>query len=338
MSWREEVHMAQTSHVDEVRRQGKGAVVGAFWQEIRGLRRQRWGNPLGYLFVGPGVLLYFVFAAYPIVRGLIMAFQDYRFLIPASRNPLVSFNGLDNWIELARDQLWWHSFKVALVFTLGTFPANLMLGLAAAVLISALPNSFWQVFTRVVVYLPVIVPISVAMLMWGAIYDPDVGYLSYFVTRVIPLAQNPPRWLGFGWALPSMMVAVVWTEFGYNAILFLVGIYGINRELYEAASIDGANALNRFRHVTLPALKPTFTLIFVLSAGVVSATVPMMILTGGGPAQETLTAGLYLYRQAFSTEYSDMRMGYAATMNLVLGLIHIVLAGIVFKTMGTERN
>ena len=101
--------------------------------------------------------------------------------------------------------------------------------------------------------------------------------------------------------------------------------------------MDGANAWGRFRHITLPGLKPTFTLIFVLSAGIVSATVPMMILTNGGPAEETLTTGLYLYRQAFSTEYSDMRMGYAAAMNLLLGLIHSVLAGIVFKVMGTER-
>jgi ABC-type sugar transport system permease subunit len=90
--------------------------------------------------------------------------------------------------------------------------------------------------------------------------------------------------------------------------------------------------------VTLPALKPTFTLIFVLSAGIVSATVPMMILTNGGLANETLTAGLYSYRTAFSTQYSDMRMGYSAAMNLVLGLIHVVLASIVFRVMGTERN
>ncbi|MBC7236982.1 MAG: sugar ABC transporter permease [Chloroflexi bacterium] len=330
--------MAEVSRVDKVRRQGRGAVVGALWAEIRALRQQSWGNPLGYIFVGPGVLLYFVFAAYPIVRGLIMAFQDYRFLIPETRNPLVSFNGLANWIELAQDPRWWHSFKVALVFTLGTFPANVILGLAAAVLIASIPSPFWTTVARTVVYMPVIVPISVAMLAWGMIYDQDVGYLSYFVTKVIPLTDSPPKWLGFGWALPATMVAWVWTQFGYNTILFLVGIYGINRELYEAASIDGANAWNRFRHVTLPALKPTFTLIFVLNAGIVSATVPMMILTKGGPAEETLTAGLYLYRQAFSTEYSDMRMGYAAAMNLVLGLIHVALASIVFKIMGTERN
>ena len=330
--------MAEVNRVDQVRNQGRGAVLRAIVDELRALRSEGWGNPLGYLFIGPGVLLYFLFAAYPIVRGLAMAFQDYRFLIPSSRSFFASFNGLDNWIELAGDPTWWHSFRVALLFTLGTLPSNIILGLAIAVLISSIPNERLTVFTRVAVYLPVIVPVSVAMLMWGMIYDQDVGYLSYIVTKVIPIYDMPPKWLGFGWALPAIMVAWVWTQFGYNTILFLVGIYGINRELYEAASIDGANAFDRFRHVTLPSLKPTFTLIIVLSAGIVSATVPMMILTGGGPANETLTAGLYLYRQAFSTEYSDMRMGYAASMNLVLGLIHVVLAGIVFRVMGTERK
>ncbi len=330
--------MAQASRVDQVRQQGKAAVLAAFWQEMLNLRRGSWGNPAGYLFIAPGVLLYFLFSAYPILRGIVMTFQDYRFLIPESRNPFVSFNGFANFVELMDDPLWWHSFKVALVFTLGTFPAEVIVGLLVAVLIATVPNDTWATMTRVVAYLPVILPISVAMLMWGMIYDQDTGYLSYFVVQVLHLVDSPPRWLGFGLALPSMMVAWIWCRFGYNTILFLVGIYGINRELYEAAGIDGANAFNRFRYVTLPALKPTFTLIFVLSAGIVSATVPMMILTNGGPANETLTAGLYGYRTAFSTQYGDMRMGYSAAMNLVLGLIHVVLAGIVFRVMGTERN
>ena len=329
--------MTGVSRADEVRRQGRRAVIREMWREIKGLRGQGWGNPIGYLFVGPGVLLYFVFAAYPILRGLVMAFQDYRFLIPETRSPFNSFNGLDNWIEMLHDKTFLHSFKVAATFTLGTFPTNIILSLACAVLIASIPRDVFAMISRVIVYLPVILPMSVAMLIWGMMLDQNIGYLAALVTDIIPIVEVSPRWLGFGWALPSMMLAWVWKGFGYNTILFLVGIYGINRELYEAAAIDGANAWNRFWHVTLPGLKPTFTLIFVLSAGIVSATVPMMILTGGGPAEETLTTGLYLYHQAFSTQYSDMRMGYAATMNLVLGLIHTVLAGIVFKVMGTER-
>lgn len=292
----------------------------------------------GYLFVGPAVLLYLVFSVYPVLRGILMAFQDYRFLKPATRNPLNSFNGLDNWIEMVGDPTFWHSFRVALLFTLGAFPANIVLGLACAVLIASIRNRVLETATRVIVYLPVILPVSVAMLVWSMLYQPGVGFLSYFVTRIVPIFDTSPAWLGFGWALPSTVVAWVWMQFGFNALLFLIGIYGIPRELYEAASIDGANAWSRFRYVTLPGLRPVFTLVFVLSAGIVSATEQVMLLTGGGPAEETLTTGLYAYYHAFTTRYSDMRMGYAASMTLVLGLIHIVASGLVFRFMRTERS
>lgn len=303
----------------------------------RTARRSWWGNPVGYLFVGPGVLLYLLFSVYPIIRGLVMAFQDYRFLRPASRNPINSFNGLENWIEMVQDDTFWHSLSVALTFTLAALPMNILLGLSCAVLIASIPNAFVETLTRVIAYLPVILPISVAMLIWGMLYEPSVGFFSYFVTKVIPIWETSPRWLGFDWALPSTIVAWVWKQFGFHTLLFLIGIYGIPRELYEAASIDGANAWSRFRYVTLPSLKPIFTLVIVLSAGIVSATEQMLILTGGGPAEETLTTGLYAYLHAFTTVYSDMRMGYAAAMNLVLGLVHMIVAGIVFKVMGTER-
>lgn len=300
-------------------------------------RRKKWGNPVGYLFVGPAVILYLIFALYPILRGLIMAFQDYRFLNPASRNPLNSFNGLENWIELAHDPLFWHSMGVAVRFTLGALPANILLGLMCAVLISSIPNFRFETVTRVIAYLPVILPISVAMLIWGMIYEPSVGFLSYFVTNVVPIWDESPRWLGFGWALPMTVVAWVWKQFGFHTLLFLIGIYGIPKVLYEAAAIDGANGWAKFRYVTLPSLAPIIVLVFVLSAGVVSATEQMLILTRGGPADETLTTGLYAYMHAFTTTYSDMRMGYAAAMSLVLGLIHMVLAGLIFYFFRTDR-
>src|SRR5690554_3455223 len=127
-------------------------------------RRNRWGNPVGYLFIGPGVLLYLIFSVYPILRGIVMSFQNYRFLRPASRNPFNSFNGLDNWIEMWNDPMFWHSLRVAGTFTLGALPADILLGLACAVLISSIPNSRFETATRVIAYLPVILPISVAML------------------------------------------------------------------------------------------------------------------------------------------------------------------------------
>jgi ABC-type sugar transport system permease subunit len=103
--------------------------------------------------------------------------------------------------------------------------------------------------------------------------------------------------------------------------------------------VDGAGGWKQFLYITLPLLKPTFTLILVLGSGVVSATVESMALFGGttgGPGEAALTAGVYVYRTAFI--HGDMRMGYAATMSLFLGLINMIIVGIVFKTMRSEQN
>ena len=103
--------------------------------------------------------------------------------------------------------------------------------------------------------------------------------------------------------------------------------------------VDGANGFQQFGYITIPLLKPVFTLVLVLGSGVVSATVESMALfagTGGGPGEAALTAGVYLYRTAFSI--GDMRMGYAATMSLFLGLINMIITATVFRLMRTERN
>jgi len=136
-----------------------------------------------------------------------------------------------------------------------------------------------------------------------------------------------------------MVAPTVWSHFGYWTLLFLIGIYNINREVYEAALVDGANGWQQWTYITIPLLKPVFTLVLVLGSGVVSATVESMALfagTSGGPGEVALTTGVYLYRTAFI--HGDMRMGYAATMSLFLGFINMIITGIVFKTMRTERN
>ena len=151
--------------------------------------------------------------------------------------------------------------------------------------------------------------------------------------------ENVPNWLGSpSSALYAMVMPTVWARFGSWTMLFLIGIYNINQEIYEAARVDGATGWHQLWHITLPLLKPIFVLVLVLGSGVVSATEESMILfkgTTGGPAEAALTTGVYLYRIAFI--HGDMRMGYAATMSLFLGLVNMVITVIIFKTLRTER-
>jgi multiple sugar transport system permease protein len=303
--------------------------------EIKGLKSQPWGEKLGYIFIAPAVLLYVVFQGWPIVRGLTIAFQDYRWLIPDTQGFLTSFNGLENFIEMVNDGRFWESLVVALKFTAMTVPSDIALALFAAVMIARVKNPYVSGFYRVIIYLPVVLPISTAMLLWGRLFAAQFGYLNVIISFILGGTRNI-FWLGPGLALPSVAIASVWKSFGYNTLLFLIGIYNINSEIYEAAAIDGANAWKQFLHITLPLLKPIFTLILVLNAGIISATEQMMILTNGGPGYETTTIGLYAYRQAFT--WGDMRMGYAGAMNLMLGLVSMLLSMIVFKALRTEKN
>jgi multiple sugar transport system permease protein len=322
--------------VDEVREQGGGAVAAQFLRELFSIHRQEWGNLWGYVFIAPAVILYIIFQAWPILRGLFMAFSDYRWIIPETHG-WAGFNGLDNWIEMFRDETFWKSFWIATKFTLMVTPISLVLALTTAVLISQLRQGVAAATYRVIAYLPVILPISVAMLVWVKLFDVRFGYLNVMLQAVG--VENPPNWLGSpGIALFAMVLPTVWARFGSWTLLFLIGIYSINREVYEAARVDGANGFQQLLRITIPLLKPVFVLVLVLGSGVVSATEESMILFGGttgGPAEAALTTGVYLYRIAFI--HGDMRMGYAATMSLFLGLVNMLVTLIVFKTLRTEN-
>jgi ABC-type sugar transport system permease subunit len=302
-------------------------------QEYRLARAQRWGNPWGYVFIAPALILYLVFNVWPIIRGLAMAFTDYRYLVPGSE---WAWNGISNFQEMfTNDAQFWPSFGISVEYTLLSFPSNIVLSLVVALLISRIRNTYLAGAYRIIAYLPVILPISVALLLWNQLYNYQFGYFNLILHSIFGV-QNPPNWLGDpAWALPSIAAAGVWKEFGSNTLLFLVGIYAINREVYEAAAIDGAGALQQVWSITLPLLRPIFVLIIVLNAGILGATEQALIMTNGGPQNATLTLGLYIYQQAF--QFGDLRLGYAAAMSLLLGLIHMVLSGITFKVLRTER-
>ena len=324
--------------VDEVREEGKVAVFRAFFQELRGIRKGAWGNVWGYFFIAPAIIMYIVFQAWPILRGFFMAFSDYRWLIPSTHG-ISAFNGLDNWVELISDKAWWRSVGIAVHFSAMVLPATLSLSLFVAVMIAKVKNGLAAGIYRVISYMPVILPISVAMLVWGKLFDVKFGYINVLLKDIG--VANPPNWLGSpDVALYAMTIATVWRRFGEWTLLFLIGIYNINSEIYEAAVVDGTNGWQQFWYITLPLLKPVFTLVLVLGSGIISATVQPLALFGGrttgGPGESCLTAGVYLYRVAFMQ--GDMRMGYAASMSLFLGVVNMIITAVVFKTMRSERQ
>ena len=294
---------------------------------LRNLRSKdkgtKYNNLLGYTFIAPAMILYLVFNIWPIVRGLLMAFTDYRFVYPDTR---WDFNGINNFTKMAGDKNVHEALGVALKYTALVLPVTIILALLVAVLISRVRHG--ASFYRWVVYLPSILPVAVSFLMFREMYGLKFGLISNTL-RGLGMA-NPPNWLGDAtYALPSIALAHLWIIFGFPTLLFLIGIYNIGSEVYEAAGLDGANGWQQLRWITIPLLKPTFALILVLLIGIIGVTDPMLILTAGGPEDSTRTIGLHIYQLAFVK--GDLRLGYAAAISLVIGLFSALISAFVFR-------
>lgn len=279
---------------------------------------------LGYLFIAPALLLYLTFNIWPLIRGILMAFTDYRFIYPDTR---WEFNGLENFIQLFESRKVQEAAIVSAKYSLIVVPAVLVLSLFTAILISRARRG--SSFYRWTVYLPTILPVAVSFLMFRQMYAPNFGLINSLLRGIG--VENPPHWLGeVSTALPAVGAAHLWIIFGFPTLLFLIGIYNIGAELYEAASLDGASRWQQFLFITLPLLKPTTAMVLILVVpGVFGVTDPMLILTQGGPQGSTQTLGYYLYDIAFVR--GDLRLGYASSISLVVSLITAALVALVFR-------
>jgi ABC-type sugar transport system permease subunit len=295
-------------------------------------RRAIMDAAMGYLFVAPAVLLFLVFQAYPILRSLTIAFTDYRYLVPDWQ----PFNGVENWVKIWSDTTFWAALGRSAQFALIYAPSLVIVGLLGAVLIGSVRSPREASVYRVIAYMPVVLPVAVALLLWRQLLNNQFGYVNHLLRDILGLPA--PNWLGdAAWVVPTLAIAAVWKQVGQTLLLFLIGIYGINRELYEAAAIDGAGAWRKFVSITLPLLRPSFVIVLVLSAGVLGRAEESLVFfpTETGPRNAALLVGRYAYDVAF--RIGDMRWGYAAAMTLTVGLISMLLSAIIFRTLGGER-
>lgn len=296
-------------------------VTAAFKREREGGRT----NAFGYLFIAPALILYLVFNLWPMIRGFLMAFTDYRFIAESTR---WDFNGLANFQEIFSDKQFMTGLSISLKYLLMYLPTMFILSLLLAVLISRVRAG--GQFYRWVVYLPTILPIAVTLLMFRQLYNFKFGFFNSVLVGLG--TTNPPDWLGeTASALPALVLADLWRSFGFPTLLFLIGIYNISQELYEAAAIDGAGWWKQLTQITMPLLKPTFALVIALNVGMIGATESMLILTNGGPQASTLTLGLYVYQVAF--QFGDLRLGYAASMSLLVGLFSALVTFVSFRLL-----
>ena len=235
------------------------------------------------------------------------------------------FIGLDNYLAIAQDPVAWSSLGRTLLWIGLTVPLQLLLGLAAALLLNQ--RFWWRGVARSLILIPWALPSVVIALMWSWMYQPQVGLFNDLLLRV-GLVNEAVPWLAQpGTALYAIILALVWQGFPFFAIMILAGLQAIPAALYEAAAIDGATAWQQFREVTLPGLKGVLvTAVMLRLIWVANSIDVIVVMTGGGPGYATHTLPLY----AFKRTYGSMDFGYGTALAvtfsvLLLGLIVVYL-------------
>ncbi|MBB4115497.1 raffinose/stachyose/melibiose transport system permease protein [Rhizobium sp. BK226] len=266
----------------------------------------------------PALAIYAVFALYPMLNVVILSFQKWNGLDPNRQ-----FVGLANYSAIfTKDPVFWVAFRNTVIWTVMSLIFPPLVGLLLA--LSLNQKIFGRNGLRAIFYLPVIIaPIAVAT-MWKWMYDPFFGLFAQLLTSW-GMQIWIKDWLGNkDIALYSVFVAYLWQTVGFSMVLFLAGLQNVSQTLVEAARIDGAGRWAVFKHVTLPALRPTITIVLVLS--VISSLKAFDIvygLTGGGPAQSTQMLALWAFTQAM--QIFDFGRGAAISVVLLLITMAVVI-------------
>lgn len=291
--------------------------ITGWFRTLRGRR-----TVMGYIFISPFILGVLLWVLIPALTAIWLVFHDWNLISPAS------YIGLNNISRLGEDKLLRQALKVTTIYTVFSVPLGLVISFGLALLINQQVRGI--ALFRTIFYLPSIMPVVAAAVLWSWIFNTEFGLLNTLLRYVglpkVGWLQQP------GWALPAFILMSLWSV-GAPMIIFLAGLQGIPEVFYEAAKIDGAGRLAQLRHITIPLMTPT--IFFNLVIGIIysfQVFTAALIMTGGGPQNATLFFVLYLYRVGFRF----LEMGYAATLSWVLFFILIVLTWLVFKTVGRQ--
>ncbi|MBL8160400.1 MAG: sugar ABC transporter permease [Anaerolineae bacterium] len=253
----------------------------------------------------------------------LMALSD---VLPSGYETVYNLSLFGNdYVLAARDPIFWISlFNTA--FMLIAIPISMALALLIALALNQKIQG--ARFFRTLFYLPTILPIAALALVWLWILNPDYGLLNFFLKAIGLSELGSTNWLQNAYTVkPALIIMAVWRGFGYQMVIFLAGLQGVNRTLYEAAEIDGAGTWAKFRYVTWPALTPTTFFLFITSLiGALQIFQEPQIMTQGQPYFSSTMTVMVIWQNAFR----DLQMGYAATQAWLLGGITMVLTVINF--------
>ena len=265
------------------------------------------------------VVYMLIFLVVPVVIAFAGSFHIWNPL-----NGTYKWAGLDNYIRMFQYPTFWLSMRNTVVFCAVVVFFRVVLGLALAYAISSKLMKHKKFF-RTIFYMPTVTPLVAVAYVWKIMYNPQFGLVNHLFGFDI-------NWLyDSKFALVAVMVMTIWKDFGYAVILFMSGLISIPTDYYEASNIDGANAWQTFRYITLPLLKPT--MVFVVITSLISylqAYVPVMVMTEGGPGTSTFLSSYLVYDQAF-VKYN---FGFASAIAFFILIFTVILTIFSFKLTG----
>ena len=288
----------------------------------------------GYgVFLIPGITAFLIIIIIPFLTNIGISFTKWG----GVRTPV--WTGLNNYQQLIGDSVFWLSFRNNLILLLAMTVIPVIVGLLMATfLFDYITNAFGQrvsSFFRAGFYLPQILPSAVIGIVWAWILNPDWGVVN-FILKGIGLSSMAHNWLGDpSTALLAVMVVMVWFQIGYPIVIFMAALQRIDPELLEAASMDGANWIQKFWYITMRLIRPEI-LVVILTTTIYTLKIfgQVYVLTGGGPGNATSVPSYYAYKQFFETQ----QVGYGSTVSLAMAVIIILLTILFINIQSRQEN
>lgn len=285
-------------------------------------------NRFAYLLIAPTVLYLLLFQMYPLVESIRISFTDLSLIKPGSG----SYIGLENYKNLLFDDpQFWQIFRNSFLWVFGSTVLQFALAIPAAMVLNEkLPmRGFW----RGLVMIPWVTPVVVMGIIWKWIYDGDYGLFNYYL-HALHITDSNIVWLGNEfWVWPALLFTSMWKGFPYTTLMCLAGLQGISQDIYEAAFVDGADAVKRFWYITMPLLMPV---VFVTGLVCIISTWTkfevIWALTGGGPGYATSILPTYVYTQSF--KFFELGMGSAVAV--ISAVFVFIIVSIYLKAFKAE--
>jgi len=274
-------------------------------------RRREYLTFLG--FVAPNFILFGVFTFWPLIYSFFLSFQKWNMIAPTKK-----FVGLQNYARMLRDPTLLQVARNTLYLAGGTVFIKLALALGLALLLNQ--RLAGRSVYRAIIFSPTFTTSVAVAMVWSWIFDPFYGLLRVPL-NLVGIAS--PRWLSdINWTMPAIIIVSIWNGLGYDMVIFLAGLQGIPRELYEAARVDGATGWRLFWNITFPLLSPTTFFLLVTSIiGAFKTFDIVSVMTGGGPMNSSNVYVHYLYQNAFRW----FRAGYASALAVVFFVVILII-------------